>query len=555
MKRSRETFVQFDQGPPPTPLIRKPPDLEQLERLLRERLAQGEALREPPPQAPRAPIKPAPIAVFVAHGMGQQIPFETLDTVVHALHDAQLRAGFDPAPVKVRQLQYGDQRVPRAETTLRRSQGADQEVHLYEGYWAPLTEGRISLWETFVFLLGAAWTGIRNSRHPRWRMMFKKVVKLPLHYRTIGAFVLVVLVLFSLFLMNGVIVAATAHRVIAPALPHWPSGPLLADLTADFLVCLLLAGVMSLGVFLVNRARQSSDDGRVRVPGGAVVGFGWACVRTAVAGVVATAALVGAHLIRHGHGPTPAPRMWAGTWLNALVGGLANAHAPGWQLGLAILVWGGLAGASWSLRWFIRQYLGYVAIYVSAYTVNRFWETRQLIHQTIDCIILSIYEARGLDGGLLYDQVIVIGHSLGSVITYDAVNTMIRRDLMNGNPLRVVDRTTLLTSGSPLDKTAFLFRHQSKGMHDVREGLAQMMQPMISDYGTRPKRWINLWSPNDWVSGELEFYDDPASRDLRRVENIQDLQATTPLLAHNQYWDGETFGAILYRALVHAYVP
>ena len=171
MKRSRETFVQFDQGPPPTPLIRKPPDLEQLERLLRERLAQGEALREPPPQAPRAPIKPAPIAVFVAHGMGQQIPFETLDTVVHALHDAQLRAGFDPAPVKVRQLQYGDQRVPRAETTLRRSQGADQEVHLYEGYWAPLTEGRISLWETFVFLLGAAWTGIRNSRHPRWRVL------------------------------------------------------------------------------------------------------------------------------------------------------------------------------------------------------------------------------------------------------------------------------------------------------------------------------------------------------------------------------------------------
>ncbi len=58
-----------------------------------------------------------------------------------------------------------------------------------------------------------------------------------------------------------------------------------------------------------------------------------------------------------------------------------------------------------------------------------------------------------------YDQIIVAGHSLGSVIAYDALNRVIQET----NARRVEKKEAskiigLVTLGSPLDKLAFFFQ-------------------------------------------------------------------------------------------------
>jgi hypothetical protein len=60
---------------------------------------------------------------------------------------------------------------------------------------------------------------------------------------------------------------------------------------------------------------------------------------------------------------------------------------------------------------------------------------------------------------------------------------------------------------------------------------------------------VNIWSPQDWVSGRLEYYDDPAEPDLRRIQNIQERRAAIPLLAHAQYWTAPSFSATLLAAI------
>jgi hypothetical protein len=46
--------------------------------------------------------------------------------------------------------------------------------HLYEAYWAPLTEGAIGLWQTIRFLLSGGWNGLRSDAQLR-RFMFDRL--------------------------------------------------------------------------------------------------------------------------------------------------------------------------------------------------------------------------------------------------------------------------------------------------------------------------------------------------------------------------------------------
>ena len=145
---------------------------------------------------------------------------------------------------------------------------------------------------------------------------------------------------------------------------------------------------------------------------------------------------------------------------------------------------------------------------------------------------------------------------LGSVIAYDTLNRLILDDTpprageADAGGLSVVSRTRLfLTFGSPLDKTAFLFGVQGMRTTEAREALAASVQPMLCDYALRPRKWINIYSPWDIVSGYLDYYDPPGSTDPRRVENRIDPHATTLLKAHLEYWRNPLLFQILHREL------
>jgi hypothetical protein len=307
--------------------------------------------------------------------------------------------------------------------------------------------------------------------------------------------------------------------------------------------------VAGLGVALAARGRRTTRDGVVRVPSPGIVALAWGLVWSALPLVVASGALATWHVVVHSCAGVQHP-LWCG-WapFASAAEALGGSCPPLLITLLAFTLWGATFAIAAPLRGVIVQFAGDVAIYVSSYTVNRFQKTRDEIQAAAFKVTRCVYEwAVPGETAPHYDRVIVLGHSLGSVIAYDALNAILRADELDGRSRAVAARTSmLLTFGSPLDKTAFLFRNQRDETSDVREALAAAVQPLIRDYGWRPARWVNLWSPNDWVGAELTYYDDTAGAGgARRIENLRDPDATTPLLAHNEHWDGRLLGRTLF---------
>jgi len=208
-------------------------------------------------------------------------------------------------------------------------------------------------------------------------------------------------------------------------------------------------------------------------------------------------------------------------------------------------VWMAALSASYLVRRFLVEYVGDVAAYVSSNAVDRFYRLRRDIQEVCAEVVGGVYRDRQ------YSACVLVGHSLGSVVAYDTLNALINEDLLAREKLDICRRTRLfLTLGSPLDKTAFTFRTQRPERASVREALAAAVQPLIVDYRYRPSSWINVWSRNDWISGPLDYYDDPGRLDPRRVVNREDREASIPLVAHTQYWTHEVLGTALYRAVV-----
>jgi hypothetical protein len=196
------------------------------------------------------------------------------------------------------------------------------------------------------------------------------------------------------------------------------------------------------------------------------------------------------------------------------------------------------------VREIMVQYVGDVAIYVCPNKLDRFDKVRNEIKEAARSVVSAIFTAYAgpNNNKFLYDRVAIVGHSLGSVIAYDTLNRLMLDDWLSGNALNVAGRTkSMITFGSPLNKTAFFFTIQAKDSLHIRERLASTVQPLIVSYPKfRKLAWINVYSPNDIVSGSLKFYDLPGLVKPPAVTNIADPDAFVPLVAHVSYWNNLT---------------
>jgi hypothetical protein len=255
---------------------------------------------------------------------------------------------------------------------------------------------------------------------------------------------------------------------------------------------------------------------------------------------------------------------WLGMWLAPFLPGsedMANEvlfSLGWWRAAGQLACWLFLALEAFAARYFIIEFVGDVAAYISPYKDSKFDELRQKI-QTVGLTMGKVVYGFGpaAPNVPFYRKVVMVGHSLGSVLAYDTLNAMINLDNVSApaNQRAVAQRTSaLITFGSPLDKTAFIFRMQPNNEKDwIREHLAASVQPLIlsyRDFRLPTFSWTNLWSRMDVVSGSLEYYDAvPFSHPLH-VQNKRDPQAWVPLLAHTQYWNGKLLHDTLYRAVL-----
>ena len=624
-----------------------------------ERSASGCQVGEPLPYAvaakTAAAAAPRPRAAFIAHGMGQQPPFATLDQLAAGLRreDARRRGIPErelPRPVAREVVVDGAgdrraERLGRLELRLARAGGGEQEVHLYEGYWSYLTEGKVTLRNVMGFLFRAGRNGVRHGLRafPRW--LFGEVREFPAEIRSVVYLLFGLGMVAALVEINAIIVAVAAARAPFAEAPSWLSPGLFADLTTTFNLLLAVYAAVGLAVLVsillrrwaggVRRLRRlvllgsavlfylalvATPVAGVAVPillylhgqcvteaeveagrefwpevlgGGFVAGFNASWERAVL--VVAVVAAAGfllialgrfvAGLVRTVRDPSqpPGTRTWTLTTVVLLVfGGLAVA-AVAWYFGRACGETGGIAAARRGLAWplfialsgWIRsllvQYVGDVAVYVDAHVLDRFHEVRERICSRVQRKAHAVYAAT-VEGSArpAYEEVAVVGHSLGSVLVYDVLNRLITDDELararseSGEggtggrvPLGVAGRTRLLlTFGSPLDKVAFLFGLRAGDGELARELINAWRQPLIREARFRPFRWLNVYAPADIFSGRLDYFDPPRHERAaeghtlpRPVDNVEDDDALTLLAAHGEYWGDRAVFAPLYEEL------
>lgn len=104
------------------------------------------------------------VAVLVCHGMGQQVRYETISSIAQAILDEADAEGGTSSPLQVNLSQGNEGFLARAEVGWTDAGGIHHDVHVYEAYWAPLTEGKVTYWDTVKFLLLAACKGLWYSR-------------------------------------------------------------------------------------------------------------------------------------------------------------------------------------------------------------------------------------------------------------------------------------------------------------------------------------------------------------------------------------------------------
>jgi hypothetical protein len=481
------------------------------------------------------------IAILVAHGMGQQVPYETIDGVAQAAARGVEAGGGTVSKSVIRSVRLGTQgrddvepELVRAEMQIRESTGKEYDVHIFEAYWAPITEGKVSATDVVKFLFDAGWNGIKNTTartYRRWMFGAEQQFLLKTEKLTF-AFLGIMALLAALIFINGVATAAAASRAIGSS-QAFPNSDMLPLLTWDFVLADTAVLLIAIGIFVFGRAKPKT------VP--------WLFIYLGAFLIVLSAVFMVGHVAR-----------WD-LFLRVVPDGRWKNFVSNYKF-LVLVLWLIEILAASMVRSVLVQYVGDVAAYIAAHTVSKFWE----VWQTAMRVAGAIYRARTADDSeFLYSKIVVVGHSLGSVIGYDVLNGLLMDDQFSAQPLQVATRTRMfLTFGSPLDKTAFVFRTQKDMRSQVREVGAAAVQPMIASYVNRPQEWVNLWSHADIISGHLDFYDPPnvlnakhpehyvhSRMNPKGVQNYIDPDAKTPLKAHIEYWDGKMFAAQLYRGI------
>jgi hypothetical protein len=482
---------------------------------------------------------PRKLAVFVTHGMGQQMPLETLSSTAEGLADHMDSGTGDKVEFRVRTIVAGDRTLQRIECDTRSKSGQPIELHVYEGYWAHLTEGKVRLRDVMSFLNGGALNGLKGPLKYFERYVFGHAVRytLPWHARLLLLYVTLVI---NFFAGINALTTLSVVQILTPgsaaAIPFL-SGPVMTGF--ERILVVYLAWTVAVGFWI-----KVSFDSRQHMRHPSCSPF-WRGLTAFVQALTSTwyvltlltfMAMLALIVINQTH-----PQLMAR---------LAADFSP-WRREVLIGLWLVLAWLTWFARGKLVQFVGDVAVYISTPKLNQFMGLRREIQDTVSGTARAIYAMRDSNGDFEYDGVGLMGHSLGSVVVYDTLNALLLYDELHPTQrLEAGDRTRLLlTFGSPLDKTAFIFAQQNIDTAGTKGALSAAMQPLIQDYEKyRRIPWVNVHSPRDIIAGDLDFYDDceqPRYAE-RRVQNIQDPDALTPIAAHVEHW----MNPLIYRQML-----
>lgn len=511
-------------------------------------------------------------AIVVVHGIGQAKPYEMARVFADGLRRVALQ-GNDGIPW-VTQVAPEVAPVPSAQPPGRiyrfvRSTAPDAYVDIYEAYWAPLTAGgtnflSIVWWllvNTFVPTRLLGWPSRKTFSDVGFATAFLVLVA-AVYYWLFGGFILatrdvlkelakelagtnppvpLVHPLPPLSMIFGASLRELGHLCWdgwgAPwsvALGNVGAGSLgnvLAPVTFGWLVATVV-GVYALAQFLFRLAELAGDLAGGG-PGRAAL---FASPLRPVANLVVLAVWGGLYLAASGY-VTPAFFAFGYIYIAFQLVNL------------------------WVKKYFV-DYIGDIQIYVTRDSKSgRFVIRDEIRERAIDAITSALLSAEE------YEEVLVFGHSLGSVIGLDAIREL--RRALGGivTPAQFNRLTAFVTFGSPLEKTRFFFERVSPDDPGPwRDFLEDIELTFLADAETRRIYWTNFWYFADLVANSLGSYNSGlASRDgeERKLVRIYELPARRGRIwVHSDYAMDDNFLKPVYRRLtqgapgaVPQYVP
>lgn len=496
-------------------------------------------------------------AVLVIHGIGSQPPLATLATVAQGWLLRERAAGRElEARGVLLRVGHGTQSAVRFEGAG--APGGVEQVDVLEFAWQHLVQGRIRAWQVLSWVLATGLAPLDLRRH--WRILREAGATPPA-----AAAVVARQAGLAALLLGAVLLTLALLGTALSALPRaWPSlrdagaaVALVASPWALLSVALSLVVALIAASLLWNALRDLTTSARLRLEheragltwagsyGGEV--RSWAVAALLLAALAALLALL------------------SGSWSRATWSALLE---PLGQLLVAPGVLAALAAAvalSLGARLLVR-YVGDIALYVTSDTSSPFHRSRAAIKAAGGALLddlLRFGETPSADERP-YDAVVLVGHSLGSVIAYDLLNQASRRARAEGDargPAPLLKLRGLLTFGSPLDKVAYFFRERVDDGASVHAQLlsqrhATKRRPSRRDDGpyrlSRYEvpltwlRWLHLHAPADPISDPLAFY---------QVDELRVRPYRAPWSAHGRYWrDAATYQALddLLRAATDA---
>ncbi|HEX9225015.1 MAG TPA: hypothetical protein VF860_16925 [Candidatus Acidoferrales bacterium] len=505
-------------------------------------------------QAPANKAKTTNTAILVIHGIGEQNPYDTLDSFARGFaHYFQTEAGQPLLTLRPERISHKDwtEVAIHLESDRPLTPRGLRRLSLFEFYWAPFTEGKVTYRGVLSWLARTTLTPLRyltdnlqallaaQRKLPKEEPRSATFLFLRELWRTVTLYIplLLVIAFLAWFIPGSAKSLSQIWEKLPPLLRQVQSPYALAGI----LICLVVAAVLL--VFIVKELWSWAN--RLEPGIEHVAERSWVGLATFFIAIF----LVLAWLIK-----------WC--W-QVDVGALAKVLL-GWRtLGLLAA-----AGIAWLLREVLVKYVGDVTVYVTADEKSASYEARAtILKNSTESLARLLYA-----GAAGYDQVILAGHSLGSVIAYDSVNELLSQvwaapDQTGQGPAPKLGRADLaklkglVTFGSPLDKIYYFFREHVGSDQAVRAQILSFLhsfrrersgreyKPFTFTYGDPKKsgqapssfpqldedfRWLNVWSRMDPVSGELRFYE------LREKDRLH-LWYWRWGLAHLAYWGDRRF--------------
>jgi pimeloyl-ACP methyl ester carboxylesterase len=184
-----------------------------------------------------------------------------------------------------------------------------------------------------------------------------------------------------------------------------------------------------------------------------------------------------------------------------------------WVLALARVFFGGA-------RRFLAEFIGDVQVYTNRDELSTHFVAREGVLAAAEQVFETV-DRRG------YEAVVVVGHSLGSVVALDALE---RLDARDSDILSRVD--AIVTFGTALEKVKYFFSRESDsysamavrrlkereraiaeagGIEDIRQSVAvaqslQTLERAVDLAGGKRRAWVNLWYANDVVANPITSF-------------------------------------------------